>query len=371
MAVLFSSGCYRAVIGLFRLRFILNIFGLLLVGSLPVNGQIGRPLKEDYYALPDTAEPVELFLAPKNTFLITATGIYKQERKEFLKKYAATARINCAAEDDSVFWLGTQAGLFRVNKKTYTSKLVSLPLENPQPRITTILKDYAGTVWVGAEAYGVYQFINNTFEKVLGAFPVNAGRATPDSSVWIGTHTGLYRYQQQKWVRYNEEGVSNYEIPDNIVDKLLVDNNRNLWVVLSEGLTVFEAQSPTSPGHGHVPAVKFIGKPQNPVYSVVYVKQRGYVFATGMGLLFLPDQNSQAGHLESLEATGASDVVQNKSMLHSVTISSGKNNLADFSQARLLKADKNNLWLVGQHGIKVLPLKEVAKLLPEAKVKKL
>ncbi len=58
-------------------------------------------------------------------------------------------------------------------------------------------------------------------------------------------------------------------------------------------------------------------------------------------------------------------------MLHPVTIKSGKNNLVDFSQARLLKADKNNLWLVGQHAIKVLSPKELAKLLPEAKVKKL
>ncbi len=343
------------------------ICGIIIIVE-PVNGQVSRGLKNNYYRLEPASPPINLFDAPKGAYLITQRGIYQQKRKTLVKRYTSAAIITSAVEDDSVFWLGTQKGLLRVNKKTFSSKPVAMPLEDSQPLITTLLRDYAGTIWVGAEAYGVFKFVANRFEKVLGAFPVNAGAVTKDSSVWIGTNTGLHQLKDKQWVRYNEEGVTNFEIPDNIVEKLQVDNHDNLWVVLSEGITVFEAKSEASASDDHVPSVKFIGKPQNPIYSVIYVKQQGYVFATGMGLLFLPTTNN--GHLSNLKQSSATDIVENKSMLHLIQLPNTGREGLDFSAPVLLRCDtKNNFWFVDQRGVRVLTSKNFIKLLQTAKAK--
>jgi ligand-binding sensor domain-containing protein len=219
---------------------------------------------------------------------------------------------------------------------------------------------------VGAEAYGAFKLADDQFEKVLGAFPVNAGAVTQDSSVWIGTNTGLHQLKDKQWVRYNEEGVTNFEIPDNIVERLLVDNLNNLWVILSEGITVFEAKQHSSSSNGHIPSLKFIGKPQNSVYSVIYVNQQGYVFATGMGLLFLP--TGQSDHLSKLEQSPTTDIVANRQMLHLIQLPGKDKGTMDFSHPVILRSDKrNNFWLVDQQGISMLTNKNIAKLLQDLK----
>lgn len=334
-----------------------------------VSGQAGKNEKVINYSLSQAGTPIDLFLSPRQTFLITTTGVYQQERKTFQKKYNSQAPITCALEEDSVLWLGTQKGLWRLNKKTFTARRVPLPSTEDQPLITTILKDYSGTLWAAAEAYGAFKLTAGTFKKVLGAFPVNTGVASRDSSVWIGTNTGLHRFKNEKWVRYNEEGVANFEIPDNIVEKLVVDSKDNVWVMLSEGVAVFEGRphASESEGHNHIPSVKFVGKPQNKIYSVVYLNQQGYVFATAMGLLFLPDDAS--GHIPDLHPAANTDVIIPKPMLYPVQVPNISS--TDFSGPVILKSDKkNNVWLVTGHGIRILPSKIISKMLGEVKTKK-
>ncbi|WP_147275590.1 hypothetical protein [Adhaeribacter pallidiroseus] len=333
--------------------------------SLSVCGQRGEKIKANYYTLENTGNPIDLYFSAKKTFLITTNGIYEREEKKFLKKYTARGAIICALEDDSVFWIGTPTGLLRVNKKTFKSTPVQLPFDDRQPQITTILKDYAGTIWVGAEAYGVYKLQKGTFEKVLGVFPVNAGAVTSDSSVWIGTNTGLHQWKNNQWVRYNEEGVTNFEIPDNVVDKLKVDNKNNLWAVLSEGVTVFEAKSRAFTQEGHIPAVKFIGKPNNTIYSIIYVENQGYVFATAMGLLLLPENK---GQLPPLEQSSTSDIVADNQLLYSIKMPGSNSALNSSAHPLLLKtAKRSKIWLIDNQGIQVFTNKDFIKVLQEFK----
>lgn len=364
---MFILGFYRFPLATYLFPLLASFIYFLIILSQPVFGQGGKKMKEDYYALKESGDPIDLYISPKSTFLVTTNGIYKQERKEFLKKYTTNGAIICSLEDDSVFWLGTQKGLLRVNKKTFKSTPVQLFLENSQPRITAVMKDYTGTIWVGAEAYGVYRLKKDAFEKVLGVFPVNAGVVTPDSSVWIGTNTGLHQWKNNQWLRYNEEGVANFEIPDNVVDKLKVDNKNNLWAILSEGVTVFESKS-QAPAEEHIPSVKFIGKPQNAIHSIIYVEKQGYVFATAMGLLFLPDSNSQQSQLTHLDHSSTSDIVADNQLLYQIQMpESSKGALNSFSPL-LLKTDKrNNAWLIDRHGVKVLSEKNFFRVLQDLK----
>ncbi|PSR55841.1 hypothetical protein AHMF7605_21230 [Adhaeribacter arboris] len=345
------------------LTFFLSFTGWLLTLAAPVNGQVNPRLKSTYYSLPDPAVPVALFNTAKNKFLIAQKGIYQQAGKTLVTRYTASAIITCALEEDSAFWLGTQKGLQRVNKKTFSAVPITLPLSETQPLITTIVKDSMGQIWVGAEAYGVFKLTDTGFEKVLGAFPVNAGAATGENSVWIGTNTGLYRWKDKQWIRYNEEGVTNFEIPDNIVTSLYTDNNNNLWVIMPEGVAVLETKPHAKERSEHIPAVKFIGKPQNAIYSVSYLKQQGYVFATGLGLLFLPESHSDA--LTGLEQSSTTDIVENKQILHSITL---PHTNIDFSQSVIFQSDtKNNYWLVDKQGISVFSVKQFSQLLKKSK----
>jgi ligand-binding sensor domain-containing protein len=206
-------------------------------------------------------------------------------------------------------------------------------------------------MWVGANGYGVFRWANGAFVQELKTPAINGGVATADSSVWIATSIGLSRKQGPEWTRYNEEGVANHEIPDNIVEKLLPDNAGNLWVVMSDAICVFEGGQ-RGGAEAELPTVKFLGRPGNEVFSVAYVAGAGCLFATAMGLLLLP--NEPATHLASFAP--ATDKVEPKRLLVPLPQLPGTGNPI------LLQLDKQQrLWLASTEGVTVLTSKEFSR----------
>jgi len=267
--------------------------GLFLLASGPALQAQAR------YSVADGEKPVALLHTHKETYLVTQQSVFHLEHKHFVRRYQSAAPIRCVVQADTVLWLGTQYGAICLNTNNFRARALPLPEVAAAPSITTLFRDAEGTVWLGAAGEGVFRYAQGVLHKELSIAAVNTGLATADSSVWIGTDIGLNRWHRQQWTRYNEEGVANHEILDNIVEKLLLDTAGNLWVLMSAGISVFANPAQQAADTEHLPTVKFIGKPGNEVYSVAYLRELGHVFATEMGVLLLPSEPT--GHFESFE----------------------------------------------------------------------
>jgi hypothetical protein len=270
---------------------LLALIGLLL--GLHSSLLAGPPPR---YTIEGQEKPVALLTTRKATYLVTESSVFQLERKQFVRRYRSAAPIRCAvALADSGLWLGTTQGVLRLTASRQEARPLALPGVAGPASITALFQDATGSVWIGAAGYGMLRYAAGTFTNELNVPTVNAGIATTDSSVWVATNIGLYRWQHRTWTRYNEEGVANHEIPDNIVEKLLLDNTGSLWVLMSQGISVFEVgpHPAAAEAHEHLPTVTFVGQPGNEVYSVAYLPGQGRLFTTALGLLLLPNEAAE------------------------------------------------------------------------------
>ncbi|MGY3088436.1 ligand-binding sensor domain-containing protein [Hymenobacter sp. UYAg731] len=325
-------------------RLHLVLLGLLLLGSVGTAPARPRPR----YAVAGHEKPVALLHAGKATYLITAHSVFRLEGAEFVRKAQVANIIQCAALADTALWLGTQAGVLRLNTATYRPRPVALPGTDAMPGITALFRDGRGAVWVGANGAGVFRWDNGSFTQELRTPAINGGVATADSSIWIATSIGLSRKQGAEWTRYNEEGVANHEIPDNIVEKLLPDNAGNLWVVMSDAVCVFEGGGQRGAAEAELPTVKFLGRPGNELFGVASLPGTGRLFATTDGLLLLPNE---PGGFASF--TPATDKIEPKRLLRPLPPLPGA------GKPILLEVDQQQrLWLASEEGVTVLTAKE-------------
>ena len=316
---------------------------------------VARP--RPHYALAGHEKPVALLHAGRATYLVTEHSVLQLEGQQLVRKAQISQSIQCATLADTALWLGTRAGVLRLNTASFRPRAVALPGAEAAASITALFRDARGDVWVGANGTGVFRWANGRFAQELRTPAINGGVATADSSVWIATSIGLSHKQHAAWTRYNEEGVANHEIPDNIVEKLLPDNAGNLWVVMSDAVCVFEAAGHRSAAEAELPTVKFLGRPGNEIFSVASLPSQGRLFATAMGLLLLPNQ--PATHL--LAFAPATDKVEPKPLLLLLPLLPGAGNPV------LLEVDKRQrLWLVSEQGISVLTPKALRRLVQTA-----
>ena len=302
-------------------------------------GLAARPAQAQVqYPLPGTPEqPVALLAVGRAQYLVTEGGVYRRVGRRLVPQYRSPAPILSALATDSALWLGTQRGGWRWHVGTGAARPLALPGAATEAPITALVRAPGGEVWVGAGGYGAYRG-RTTFEAVLRVPGLTAGLATADSAVWLGTNLGLHRYHRGQWTRYNEEGVANHEIPDNLVDKLLPDHAGNTWVVMSNAICALPAQA----GAAELPSTTFLGRPGNELYAVAYLPGTGRLFATGMGLLLLP--TPAPGEFASFEPT--TDKVAPKNLLAVLPLPGPAPRLAQLDGRR-------RLWLASAQGLQV------------------
>ncbi|GAC1369564.1 MAG: hypothetical protein NVSMB30_07510 [Hymenobacter sp.] len=326
----------------------------LLLGCLagPAPALQARPRPQ--YAVDGNEPPVALLRTPAATYLVTQRSVFRLEGRQFVRKYQSADLIQCAAASDTALWLGTRQGVWALDTGGFRPKALPLPLPAATLNVVALFTDARGALWVGANGLGMFRWAQGTFTQELNTPSINAGLATADGSVWVATNIGLSRQQGHEWTRYNEEGVANHEIPDNVVEKLLPDNAGNLWVVMSEGLCVFEAPGRPQSAETELPAVKFLGRPGNEVFGVAYLPGTGHLFATAMGLLLLP--TSPVHRFDELAPTG--DKIEEKHLLVPLPALPGA---APAQVPRLLLVDpQRRVWLASAGGVTVRTTKQLA-----------
>ncbi|AWM31892.1 hypothetical protein [Hymenobacter nivis] len=341
---------------LFRRHFLLGA----LLGLLPGASQAAAARPRPHYTVAGHEQPVALLRAGRATHLVTQHSVFRLEGAQFVRKHQLPSVIQCTSAADTVLWLGTWQGAqgLSLGAAGCRPHPLALPGAAATARITALFQDAQGALWAGADDYEAFRRApDGAFVAELNTPAITAGAATADGSVWLGTNMGLNRKQGPAWTRYNEEGVANREIPDNLVEKLLPDNTGALWVIMSDAISVLNPKSQAA-GEAEVPTVKFLGRPGNKVFGVASVPGAGRVFATAMGLLLLPA--APAGAL----AAPATDEVAPQRLLVPLPALPGATTSAP---PLLVQVDaQQRVWLAGADEVTVLTAKEFRKFAQRA-----
>ena len=102
-------------------------------------------------------------------------------------------------------WIGTKSGgVSKYNPYLETFKNIISNYKNssnflPSNRILSFFEDRKGKIWIGTWQNGVtvYDEKNNTSEKYLNG-TVNSIIETSDGIIWVGTHEGLFEFNEKK-----------------------------------------------------------------------------------------------------------------------------------------------------------------------------
>jgi len=130
-------------------------------------------------------------------------------------------------------WAGAQAGLARWDGRQW--KMVAVGAESVPVR--ALAEDAAGGLWVGTQGRGLELLRDGkitAFSKTNGLPSDNVSciRVDAEGVVWVGTSSGLARYEKGKWISYaghlGNENVS--------IGYLLEDEQGTLWLGSNGGL---------------------------------------------------------------------------------------------------------------------------------------
>lgn len=148
--------------------------------------------------------------------------------------------IRCLMKTDDTLWIGSLGGLYAMNLKdgTVTDKSATLPNRS----VYSMLRDSRGVVYVGTYSGLARQQTSGDFRSVAvtaggrehGDIFVNCMEESPDGRfIYIGTESGLYRYEPQtdRWTV--EEALDG-----NVVKCLAFSNDRYLLAGTEAGLFV-------------------------------------------------------------------------------------------------------------------------------------
>jgi ligand-binding sensor domain-containing protein/signal transduction histidine kinase len=146
-------------------------------------------------------------------------------------------------DDQRQIWIGTQAGLVRLNRTPVS--VVALP-EGGDPDFETISGDALGDVWVAAQSLylireGVAKSV--TYGGLTNVKVRNVYRAR-DGALWIGTDgSGAYRVPQDA---NGGQPIRHYtapsELTNNFIRGFLESRDEAMWIATDEGVSRIDAE---------------------------------------------------------------------------------------------------------------------------------
>ncbi|SNS35651.1 Two component regulator propeller [Granulicella rosea] len=130
-------------------------------------------------------------------------------------------------------WIGTQAGLVRLNKTPVS--VVELP-EGGDPDFETISGDARGDVWVAAQR--LYRVRGGVASQVtypeLGGSTVRNLFTARNGDLWLGTDgSGAYRRRGSAWTHY----TAPRELTNNFIRGFLEASGGDIWIATDEGVS--------------------------------------------------------------------------------------------------------------------------------------
>ena len=173
-----------------------------------------------------------LFEAADSTLWIgTFNGLIKLKKGVFTAQPIDTGPVRgIDADRDGTLWIGTMNnGIFKSTNGRFDSITAAEGLRNNALNILSV--DHQGRVWMAISGKGldIYQDGTLLTYSTKNGFPSNSVQSfcmSSDNIVWIGTESGLVRWNGTSFRTY----TTAHGLPDNVITALYEDKSGTLWV---------------------------------------------------------------------------------------------------------------------------------------------
>jgi len=177
-----------------------------------------------------------------NIWFATGNGLNKYDGKSFTifkdENGLEESEIwSMYIDSEGIIWIGHTNGLSRFDGETFEKIAIPKPqIKEPNiiysaNRITAIIEDNEGNLWLGTDGYGICRYDGETFKhftKEDGLCDNTISELMSDSkgNIWIGTFSGgVSKYDGQKFTNYTKDGI----IKGDEVGGFFEDNNGDIW----------------------------------------------------------------------------------------------------------------------------------------------
>jgi ligand-binding sensor domain-containing protein len=280
-------GCVYQLLLSIHSRGFLGPLSITLIFSLFL-GQ-NAALAQTQMTLPTAEKPIDIIEFQRQIFLVTEHAVYVADKKEARKIFQSESGIKAAAATKTLLCVATGAGLFVTNSTIITDNTAFKKRQLPTDKTDFVALKTDPTspqIWVATRDNGIY-IVNDSTEKLMSkALFVNDIAVISPADYWIGTDAGLVHRVSGETIRYAEEGVAGFEIPDNIVEKLHIINGEKLVVQMSGPLSIFHLAGEKTSAHGV--NLGFIGTKGNTIFDLKGLPDGAVLAATAAGLTHLP-----------------------------------------------------------------------------------
>ncbi|MFY7830051.1 MAG: two-component regulator propeller domain-containing protein [Flectobacillus sp.] len=176
-----------------------------------------------------------------------------------LKSRIGSWSVNAVVRDrNQNFWIATwNGGVNLMNAKTREVKIYKYDSNDknsiPSNNINTVFVDKKGRVWIGTETgLARYNPATDSFVRYVNKFNdsqsisndyVTCFADAPDGNLWVGTSGGLNLLNPTtgKFKHFSEaDGLAN-----NAIKSIIIDRQSNLWISSNKGITKFNYQNQT------------------------------------------------------------------------------------------------------------------------------
>jgi len=163
--------------------------------------------------------------------------------------------INTIHEGHGYLWVGTEAGLIRINENRTNAVIYQHKVDDPaslsDDHVNVIYQDSRSNLWIGTEnGLNLYQPEKGEFirlkadpndEQSLTSNRIHSIYEDRHNTLWIGTWSnGISKFS------YHQKGISHYytypdenSISDNNIWDFVEDKNNNIWIGTDKGLNKF------------------------------------------------------------------------------------------------------------------------------------
>ncbi|MCP4728293.1 MAG: hypothetical protein GY863_24870, partial [bacterium] len=204
-------------------------------------------------------------------------------------------------EPENIFWIGSNKGLLKYNRKRNEKILFSDSLSpaGNLPGIQSFYADHHGILWMGNEA-GLYKMNRETHEiQHYSHEPGNENSMNPgivrvlsgdSSGLWIGTDEGLTRFYPESgdFIHFRNDPLNKNSLSDNRIYSIHKDKIGTLWIGTNGGglnklvLNNSEKISQETQIFRHYTTVD--GLPDNVIYGILEDEEQNLWLSTNVGL---------------------------------------------------------------------------------------
>ncbi len=198
----------------------------------------------------------------------TVNGLCKINTVTFTVTRISTGintNIRCIRKNvDGSLWIGTMTGLVKYDQKN--KSFITLTAQNSKlshNTVRTIFHDKKGTLWVGT-----YNGLNKLDPTTQTFTSFNLKRngspelknnlicdikpvADSDSLIWVGTDTGLCRFNTITGT--NENQSERIKLSNDVVKAIYTDKDHNVWLGTDFGLNIYDPIAKTNERYFHNP----------------------------------------------------------------------------------------------------------------------